>query len=283
MADIINRAKSAVSNVVKQYKSGLKQTNDLPSEVGSTARQYKDTADQLKGMRDPLSKAAPDKPAPASPSQFKVNPKAQYGTGPGEKRIDTSEMTKPLGSFKKGGKVKKTGVYKLHEGETVVPKGRDALAGDAKPKVKGSGVEPSEMNIRKLDDGSFHVRHSHKSKGVDPAPDSEEFSVPNAKHLTRHVRQTFGKSGEDDGMAVPNSYADGGIVQKGGIAQVHEGETVIPAPKKPTVQGGDIYIGGSAPKKKVGPDKKLQNMKKNLIEYRDRPAVGGDALDQKVI
>jgi hypothetical protein len=28
-----------------------------------------------------------------------------------------------LGSFKRGGKVKKTGNYRLHEGETVVPKG----------------------------------------------------------------------------------------------------------------------------------------------------------------
>ncbi len=29
---------------------------------------------------------------------------------------------KTLGSFKKGGKVKKTGIYKLHQGEMVVPK-----------------------------------------------------------------------------------------------------------------------------------------------------------------
>lgn len=28
-------------------------------------------------------------------------------------------MMRPLGSFKKGGKVKKTGLYKLHKGERV--------------------------------------------------------------------------------------------------------------------------------------------------------------------
>lgn len=281
MADILNRAKNVVSNVVKQYKSGLKQTNDLPSEIGSTARQYKDTADQLKGMRDPLSKPASKPASNSSAPMDKVNSGAKYGDKPGEEIIDTKDMTKPLGSFKKGGKVRKTGVYKLHEGETVVPKdrGTDVLAGGSKPKVKGSGVTPHEMNIRKLDDGSYHVRHSHKGKGVEPTPDSEEFSVPNAKHLARHVRHTFNKSGEDDGMAVPNSYADGGIVQKGGMAKVHAGETVIPAPTKMP----DIYIGGSAPKKKLGPDKKLQNMKRNLIEYRDRPAANGDVLDQKVI
>lgn len=28
-------------------------------------------------------------------------------------------VSKPLGSYKNGGKVKKTGIYKLHKGETV--------------------------------------------------------------------------------------------------------------------------------------------------------------------
>lgn len=44
-----------------------------------------------------------------------------YGSNTPEKRIDVSGMVKPLGSFKKGGKVKKTGAYKLHKGEVVVP------------------------------------------------------------------------------------------------------------------------------------------------------------------
>lgn len=67
-------------------------------------------------------KAPPAKPAaPAKPSpKDLVNPKGQYGDKPGEKRIDTSQMTRPLGSFKKGGKVKKTGTYKLHKGERVL-------------------------------------------------------------------------------------------------------------------------------------------------------------------
>lgn len=32
--------------------------------------------------------------------------------------------TGPIGSFKKGGKIKKTGLYKLHKGETVRRAGR---------------------------------------------------------------------------------------------------------------------------------------------------------------
>src|SRR5258708_7194566 len=49
-------------------------------------------------------------PTPAE----KVNTKARFGSRPGEKRIDTSSMTKPLGSFEKGtDRVPKTGVYQL--------------------------------------------------------------------------------------------------------------------------------------------------------------------------
>ena len=64
------------------------------------------------------------KPAPApAPAPAKASPRPKgnmpYGSKAGEKRIDTKDMTKPLGSFKKGGKVKKTGAYKLHKGEVV--------------------------------------------------------------------------------------------------------------------------------------------------------------------
>ena len=141
--------------------------------------------------------ARPDpapKPAPAPKSA--PNPKTQYGTQPGEKRIDVKDMVKPLGSFKKGGKVPKTGVYKLHEGEQVVPVGKvaGALGSGSKPKKKGSGKAPHKMTIRKMDDNSFHVMHDHQSSNkqeMGTTPPSEEFTVPNAKRLTQHVRQTF--------------------------------------------------------------------------------------------
>ncbi len=81
--------------------------------------------------------ATQPKPQPAKPSgsasASPVNPKAKYGDRKGEQRIDTTDMTKPLGSFKKGGKVKKTGMYKLHKGERVMnskqTKGMKALFG----------------------------------------------------------------------------------------------------------------------------------------------------------
>ena len=46
--------------------------------------------------------------------------RGQFGVGPmaGAQR-GGPRMQKPIGSMKKGGKVKKTGLYKLHKGETV--------------------------------------------------------------------------------------------------------------------------------------------------------------------
>jgi len=42
-----------------------------------------------------------------------------YGDGDSDVPNDTPSSL--MGSFKKGGRVKKTGPYKLHEGETVIP------------------------------------------------------------------------------------------------------------------------------------------------------------------
>lgn len=83
-------------------------------------------AEKMNNIQAYKDATTPAPPAPAAPRSTvaapkdKINPSARYGSKPGEKRIDTSKMTKPLGSYKKGGKVKKTGVYKLHAKERVL-------------------------------------------------------------------------------------------------------------------------------------------------------------------
>jgi hypothetical protein len=57
----------------------------------------------------------------------KVNPKAQYGDKPGEQRINTEQMTKPLG-LKKGAKIKKTRIVRVHAKEAVLPKSKTKTA-----------------------------------------------------------------------------------------------------------------------------------------------------------
>jgi hypothetical protein len=211
----------------------MEQFNPLagPFEENPIGREIKAKVNQQGGGNQPPELTA--QPVRRTLPVDKVNPpgKDKYGSKPGEMRIDTDSMRKPLGepisykklehlrneyqgeaavpkamrkplgepisykklehlrneyqgeaavpkamrkplgepiSYKEGTDyVPKTGTYKLHEGEAVVPKeenmksGTDhahaALAGkDGKPKK-----EIKEMTIRRLHDGKLHVKHTH--------------------------------------------------------------------------------------------------------------------------
>jgi hypothetical protein len=80
-------------------------------------------------------------------------------------------MVKPLGSFKRGGKVPKTGAYILHKDEEVVPKEKtgdhmatpyDMITG-GKGKGKAPKKEIKEMIHTKSHNGKHIVTHKHHS------------------------------------------------------------------------------------------------------------------------
>lgn len=52
----------------------------------------------------------------------KQSPRLIQGGSPTQPRQSNIKVGGVMGSFKKGGHVNKTGVYKLHEGEEVIPK-----------------------------------------------------------------------------------------------------------------------------------------------------------------
>lgn len=91
------------------------------SLLASSADKRAQDADTLKESQDVPAKTAK---AAASGTQ---NPgpvqKAENKIGSAVKKV-TAPVDKVLGSFKEGGTVPKTGMYKLHEGEEVVPAGR---------------------------------------------------------------------------------------------------------------------------------------------------------------
>ena len=130
---------------------------DLAKQATALVKPMDSEAAALKEKQGNVDAVATPKTAPiASPVLApvdRINPKARYGMKPGEKRIDTTEMQKPLGSFKAGTDyVPKTGPYQLHEGEKVVPKDKNmenmkdkmmaSLGGDKKPKkeIKENGL-----------------------------------------------------------------------------------------------------------------------------------------------
>jgi hypothetical protein len=272
---------SAAKKIKDTYKAGDDETTGLGAELKARAQGNKAAMDSLKPSAEPDKPVG--KPSPMKPSQ------GPYGSGAGEKRINTSDMTKPLGQMPKmhkGGMVKKTGPHILLKGEAVLSKKdtkkMSALGGGQDQ--SGPSDAPDGMSIDKNDDNTFSINHRHNSEqGPEEPKRKTKFTARNVKHLVRHVKQHFGGGGQDDGMAEPSSFADGGVVKKGGMAQVHAGETVIPAGKeKPEhryklgeknaqglaaipwkgdpapVKNPDIYIGGSKPKAAPKPMRKYQ-------------------------
>lgn len=98
-----------------------------------------------------------------------------------------------MGVMHKGGKVKKTGAYLLKKGEKVQTESQqkkaatNALGGQPSP---AAGSAPDEMNIQRLDDGSFHITHRNNNV-KEPMPSQKKFSAKNAKHLVKHVRAAY--------------------------------------------------------------------------------------------
>lgn len=144
-------------------------------------------------------------PVKAEPSpKDRVSPKARYGARPGEQRLDTDEARRPLGSFEKGtSHVPKTGVYKLHEGEAVIPKEKnmdskmtakmtDALGGsDKKPKK-----EIKTMEHRKTANGKHIVTHKHHHPEHHP---DEEHAMENMAQLHQHMEDHAGTPNDGEG------------------------------------------------------------------------------------
>jgi hypothetical protein len=227
------------------YKAGGDESTGIGKELGEKARMMKDASGQPSDSPKP---APAGKPAPMKPV------KGPYGSQPGEKRIDTSYPDSPMPKMHKGGMVKKTGPHMLLKGEAVLSKKdtKKVAALGGQPNA-GPSDAPDGMSIDKMDDNTFQITHRHNT----PEPNPEEpkrktkFTARNVKHLVRHVRQHFGGGQQDDGMAEPSSFEEGGVVQKSGMAKVHKGEAVVPVNKAP-VKSPDIYIGGK-PASKAAP------------------------------
>lgn len=143
-------------------------------------------------------------PAANSPKD-KVSPKARYGARPGEQRLDklVDEAKRPLGSFAKGtSHVPKTGIYKLHEGEAVIPKDKNmkdmkdtmmaSLGGDEKKPKK----EIKEMHVRKTHNGKHIVTHKHHHPEHHP---DEEHSMENMAALHQHMEDHAGTPNDGEG------------------------------------------------------------------------------------
>jgi hypothetical protein len=122
----------------------------------------------------------------------RINPKAKYGSKPGEKRLDVTDMTKPLSSYKNGTKyVPETGPAILHKGEEVIPTKENMatpydMIHDKKPAKK-----IKEVRTRKAKSGGFIHEHHHTEPAHHPM---EEHTTPDTKAMLAHMQEHMGES-----------------------------------------------------------------------------------------
>jgi hypothetical protein len=183
--------------------------------------------DEYKNATKPTFSADPVRDT--SPSmKDKIAPKARYGARPGEQRIDTTSMTKPLGSFKKGtDSVPKTGIYKVHKGEAVIPK--DTAIDTFKRNWAGKPEDKDKTTLNQS-------RPSYSGK-MPPASDSGADSA--LKESTKQMMNMATSGSQADqpiNPMVPSFKHGTPSVPKTGLALLHKGEAVIPKDKNPMKQ-----------------------------------------------
>lgn len=182
MTDAVKRTAKKISDA---YTSGMGETNSLPGELGSKAAQMRAAGKALHPETE-TETAPTGKPSP----QDRVNP-APYGSRPGEKLIDTKDMVKPLGSFKKGGRVPKTGAYILHKDEKVVPaeqvKKEDKMATPF-DMITGGKKAPKTIHhheYHRTHNGKHVVTHKHH----DPSHKDEQHMFEKFSDASDHMEQ----------------------------------------------------------------------------------------------
>ena len=232
---------SAVDTIAKVAKV---TTPVAPSDaMGRELKSKKQSVDEFNDIYNdkPLPKAEPVKPSHTD----LVNPKRTYGDKEGQKRGEKripniDEMRKPISSLKEGTDyVPKTGNYKLHEGEKVVPKKENKMDHEklfdgvpGRTKEKSPKKEIKEIHIRKSHNGKHIVKHVHHHSSH---PDEEHVMNDMAelhKHIDDHAGTPEGGEGEG-GAGAPGADQ---------LAQL----TASPAPAAPTAApqaGGAVPMG----------------------------------------
>jgi hypothetical protein len=183
----------AYDKIKTAYKTGNAETDSLGKELHARAEMNQAA---MAGSRS--SDSEPASPARTTPLD-RVNRKP-YGSGPGEEVIDTHKMTKALGSYKNGTDyVPKTGVYKLHEGEKVVPKEENEHA-DNPIKEAMENHSPEEKAhfsraMHKLHGGALHKHLGIPGDQPIPMAKKQEAANSSNKHVAAMGRLAVAMSG----------------------------------------------------------------------------------------
>lgn len=120
-----------------------------------------------------------------------------------------------MGSMKKGGTVPKTGPYKLHKGEKVIPadkvktmasKMADATKGLGAPDKAPRAKKAIHMHIEPTDNKGFIVHHHEQENGL-PTGKVKHHVFTKAGDMHKHVAKTFPMPAAEAAAPAPDAAA----------------------------------------------------------------------------
>ena len=209
--------------------------NAAEGNIGAELAAKKQNVDEYKNATPPLKVSGTPEKSTATLPVDKVAPKARYGVRSGEQRIDTSGMTKPLGSFKYGtDSVPKTGPYKVHEGEAVIPKEKNALHEKMKASLgdSPSSAKPADLAAAQATPGTS------TSTGGATAKRNSGAATGGAVTIT-----TSGSSSTDTSTTTGAGAGKGAAKSKGGDKAGKEHPPVYNISVDSTGRSGDAMDG----------------------------------------
>ena len=177
-------------------------------EVNKNVDEYKNAT-----AATPTSAGTPGT-ATGSSSADRVNPSAHYGAKPGERRPESSPGLRPLpplGSYEKGtSHVPKTGIYKLHEGEAVIPKEKNPMhhmmehlkseLGTPADKVPAKKLK--HIVTRKAGEGHVHEHHYTHPDHHAPTEHATHGTDGMINHMMEHMSEPNpGEQEANDGQS----------------------------------------------------------------------------------
>jgi hypothetical protein len=194
---------------------------DAASAVGSkmaaapdddrTAAGIKAKAANVKDYMDAVAQKPVTPKTPAAGTNVdKINKNAKYGDRPGEKRLNVSDMTKPLASFKKGTtSVPKTGPAIVHKGEAVIPAKENSMSDGLYDKVPGMPAHKPKKEIdhirtSKAKSGGYIHEHHHTAPEHHP---KETHVSATKKDMLAHMAQHMGDPETGADTAAPDAAA----------------------------------------------------------------------------
>jgi hypothetical protein len=118
-----------------------------------------------------------------------------YSSGVAKALGSPKSAGNPLGSFKQGGTVPKTGVYKLHKDEKVIPakstgmKDMMSMAGNALAHKK-DGKKKVHLHIKPSDNDGYSIEQTEHMDGTPGMPTHHVY--PDTEGVMEHVGRTYG-------------------------------------------------------------------------------------------